>query len=272
MKIIIYAACLVLTACQIKSIDEKSKIQQKQTEYRTIKDNSITNLYDAFGKNKAGLVKDFGFSAILKYNGKIILFDSGSNANIFKQNLNTLGIDLRQVDFVVASHSHFDHISGFDYLLEVNPDVKIYFPCDIYWGANFPFNIGGVQPGIADSLPNEMQYFNGDFKDYEFNQSGRFWKADVHYIKKSQEIAPGINLITTSSSNMGNFVKHPLSTCDKTDVECDEHWEKAKIIKLPELTLSLETSEGDVIIVGCSHSLVEKIIQETQSFTNNTNL
>ena len=114
-----------------------------------------------------------------------------------------------------------------------------------------------------------MQYFDGDFKNYKFNQSGRFWKADVHYIKESQEIAAGINLITTSSSNMGNFVKHPLSTCDDTDVDCDEHWENAKIIKLPELTLSLETSEGDVIIVGCSHSLVEKIIQETQSITNN---
>jgi 7,8-dihydropterin-6-yl-methyl-4-(beta-D-ribofuranosyl)aminobenzene 5'-phosphate synthase len=66
------------------------------------------------------LVKDFGFSAILKYNGKIILFDSGSNANIFKQNVTTLGIDLKQVDIAVASHSHFDHISGFDYLIEVN--------------------------------------------------------------------------------------------------------------------------------------------------------
>jgi 7,8-dihydropterin-6-yl-methyl-4-(beta-D-ribofuranosyl)aminobenzene 5'-phosphate synthase len=269
MKIIIYAALVVLTACQIKTSDEKSKIQQKQIEHRTINDNSIINMYDAFGKKKAGLVKDFGFSAILKYNGKIILFDSGSNANIFKQNVNTLGIDLRQVDIAVASHSHFDHISGFDYLLEVNPDVKIYFPFDIYWGANFPFNISGVDPEIADSLPKEMQYFNGNFKNYNFNQSGRFWKANVNYIKESQEIAPGINLITTSSSNMGNFIKHPLSTCKETDVDCDEHWKKAKIIKLPELTLSLETSEGDVIIVGCSHSLVEKIIQETQSFTNN---
>ena len=262
MKIIFYAACLMLAACQIKSTDEKSNNKQKQIEYRTINDNSIINLYDAFGKNKAGLVKDFGFSAILKYNGKIILFDSGSNADIFKQNVNTLGIDLRQVDIAIASHSHFDHISGFDYLLEVNPDVKIYFPFDVYWGANIPFNISGVEPGIADSLPKEMQYFDGDFKNYKFNQSGRFWQADVHYIRESQEIATGISLITTSSSNMGYFVKHPLT-------ELFEDWNKARIMKLPELTLSLETSRGDVIIVGCSHSLVLNIIQETRSFSNN---
>jgi 7,8-dihydropterin-6-yl-methyl-4-(beta-D-ribofuranosyl)aminobenzene 5'-phosphate synthase len=262
MKIIICVACLMLTACQIKSTDERNEIQPVQIKYRTITDNAIINLYDAFGNNEKGLIKDFGFSAILKYNGKIILFDSGSNADIFKQNVNRLGIDLTQVDIAIASHSHFDHISGFDYLVEVNPDIKIYFPFDIYWGANFPFNLGGVDPGIADSLPKEMKYFDGDFKNYKFNQTGRFWKADVHYIKESQEIAPGINLIATSSSNMGYFIKHPLSNLS-------EDWEKARLIKLPELTLSLETSQGDVIIVGCSHSLVLDIIRETQSFTNN---
>lgn len=269
MKYIIYAACLIMIACQSKSSDETNKILQGQTEFRALDKNSIINLYDAFGKNKYSLIKDFGFSAILKYNDKIILFDSGSNADIFRQNVNTLGIDLKEVDIVIASHSHFDHISGFDYLLEVNPDVKIYFPFDIYWGANFPFDLSGVDPGIADSLPKEMQYFDGDFKKYRFNQSGRFWKANVYYIKESQEIEPGINLITSSSSNMGNFVKHPLSTCDDSDVDCDENWEKAKIIKLPELSLALETSKGDVIIVGCSHSMVERIVEKTQLFTTN---
>ncbi len=43
-----------------------------------------------------------------------------------------------KIDFAVASHSHFDHINGFDYLLEVNPQVKIYFPQDFFWGANIP--------------------------------------------------------------------------------------------------------------------------------------
>jgi 7,8-dihydropterin-6-yl-methyl-4-(beta-D-ribofuranosyl)aminobenzene 5'-phosphate synthase len=260
MKIILLITCFFLIACHEESTEESTS--GERFEYKTIPDNSIINLYDAFGKNYKGMIKDFGFSAIIKYKDKTILFDSGSNADIFKQNVNALGIDLKHVDMAIASHSHFDHISGFDYLLEVNPDVEIYFPFDIYWGANFAFNLGGVNPGIADSLPREMQYFDGEFKKYTFNQSGRFWKSNVSYIRESREIAPGINLITTSSSNMGNFVKHPLS-------EISKDWDKAKIIKLPELTLSLETSDGDIIIVGCSHSLVETIIRETQSFTKN---
>ena len=99
---------------------------------------TITNLYDAFGKPGNGLIKDFGFSALIKYQGKLILFDAGTNADILKNNVETLGIDLGQVDYAIASHAHGDHINGFDYLLQVNPDVKIYLPFDFFAGAKLP--------------------------------------------------------------------------------------------------------------------------------------
>jgi metal-dependent hydrolase (beta-lactamase superfamily II) len=60
-----------------------------------IREGTITNLYDAFGKNDS-LTQDFGFSCILKYGGKTILFDAGSNADIFKDNVEKPGIDLRR--------------------------------------------------------------------------------------------------------------------------------------------------------------------------------
>jgi metal-dependent hydrolase (beta-lactamase superfamily II) len=46
--------------------------------------NSILNLYDAFGYRKRGTVLDWGFSAIVHYNGEIILFDTGNNAYSFE--------------------------------------------------------------------------------------------------------------------------------------------------------------------------------------------
>src|SRR5881392_1823818 len=44
--------------------------------------NSILNLYDAFGYQKRGTVLDWGFSALVRYNGKTILFDTGNSAII----------------------------------------------------------------------------------------------------------------------------------------------------------------------------------------------
>jgi len=243
---------------------KESSIAENKNEFRTIEDNSIINLYDAFGDDIDGLTKDFGFSCIIKYKGKTILFDGGTNADIFKNNVNALNIDLSQVDFAIASHSHFDHINGFDYLLKINPDVKIYFPFDLFWGANIPFDISGTDSTIIDSLDKRMQYFGGDFKDYQFNQTGRFWNANLEFIKESTEIEPGIKLITTASPNMGYFNKYPsLDACEN----CKSH--SARFNGLKEISLSLETDEREVLFVGCSHSTVEKIIVETKQHTKN---
>src|SRR2546426_646757 len=44
--------------------------------------NRVTILYDAFG-GRAGLTRDWGFAALVEYNGKRILFDTGNNADVF---------------------------------------------------------------------------------------------------------------------------------------------------------------------------------------------
>ncbi len=235
-----------------------------KNSYKKLDENTIINLYDAFGDNKEGLTKDFGFSCIIKYKGKTILFDSGTNADIFKNNVEALNIDLSQIDFAVASHSHFDHINGFDYLLKINPNVKIYFPFDLFWGANIPFDISGTDSTATDSLDKRMQYFEGNYKNYHFNQTGRFWNANIKFIKENTEIEPGIKLITTSSEYMGYFNKYPgLDACEN----CETH--NAKFNGLKEISLSLKSDKGEILFVGCSHSTIEKIISESKEFTNN---
>ena len=80
----------------------------------------ITVLYDAFGK-ASGHAKDWGYAALIEYGGKRILFDTGNNPDILAQNVKAKGIDLSQLDFVVMSHRHGDHMGGMAYLLRVNP-------------------------------------------------------------------------------------------------------------------------------------------------------
>ena len=82
----------------------------------------ITVLYDAFGKNSA-LQKDWGYSAFIEYGGKRVLFDTGNNPDILARNARAKGIDLSNLDFVVMSHRHGDHMGGLAYVLKVNPNV-----------------------------------------------------------------------------------------------------------------------------------------------------
>src|SRR5215813_5712997 len=120
--------------------------------------NRVTILYDAFGKSPA-MTKAWGFSALVEYGGKRILFDTGGDAEIFEHNVKTLGVDLSKLDFVVLSHRHSDHISGLNYLLRVNPTVKIYTAADP-WG---PF--GWEAPSSLyrkdESLPANSRYLGG---------------------------------------------------------------------------------------------------------------
>jgi hypothetical protein len=67
-----------------------------------------TILYDAFG-NSENLKKDWGFSVLIEYSGKKILFDTGNNSKIFSANAKALDVDSKDLDFVVISHRHGDH-------------------------------------------------------------------------------------------------------------------------------------------------------------------
>src|SRR5881227_4061467 len=102
-------------------------------------ENRITILYDAFG-NDAAMKKDWGFSALVEVAGKRILFDTGNDGDIFAANVKAKGIDLANLDFVVLSHRHSDHMAGLNHVLSVNPKVKIYAPREGFgiYGSSLP--------------------------------------------------------------------------------------------------------------------------------------
>ena len=61
--------------------------------------NRVTILYDAFGKSPT-MTKDWGYSALVEYGGKRILFDTGNNPLIFAKNVKAAGVDLKKLDVV----------------------------------------------------------------------------------------------------------------------------------------------------------------------------
>ncbi|MGB7833702.1 MAG: MBL fold metallo-hydrolase [Xanthobacteraceae bacterium] len=151
----------------------------------------ITVLYDAFGKTST-MKKDWGFSALIEYGGKRILFDTGNNAEIFAHNVEAKGVDLRQLDFAVVSHRHGDHTSGLTHLFKVNPAVKVYAPQENFgvFGAALP----GTFYRRNESLPEDMRYFDG--RPPETLRFGSPWpESNFTWITKTTEVAPGFYLV-----------------------------------------------------------------------------
>ena len=72
----------------------------------------ITALMDDRGHGDGSLAPEHGLSLFVEYGGRRILFDCGATGS-FLRNAEVLGADLRELDAVVLSHSHYDHAGGF---------------------------------------------------------------------------------------------------------------------------------------------------------------
>src|SRR5262249_42017255 len=171
--------------------------------------NSILNLYDAFGYQKRDTVLDWGFSALIHFNGKVILFDTGNNAEKFEHNVKALGVNLNLVDIAVLSHRHVDHISGFDYMLQVKPAVKAYLPADPVLGAPIHLAISHDPKESLAGVPPEQLYFGGQTNSMEYHPGVRFRAPNAEFITTSREISEGVFLVVTKSVMMGDFNAYP---------------------------------------------------------------
>jgi 7,8-dihydropterin-6-yl-methyl-4-(beta-D-ribofuranosyl)aminobenzene 5'-phosphate synthase len=193
--------------------------------------NRITILYDAFGTDST-MTKDWGFSALVEVAGKRILFDTGDDAEIFAANVKAKGVDLSKLDFVVLSHRHSDHMAGLSYVLSVNPTVKIYAPKEGFgiYGSSLPSSFYRKD----ETLPPEMRYYGG--KPPEIMKFGAAWPARFELIDQTTEVAPGITLIALVSDAPGTK-------------------------ELKELSLAVNAPEGMVLVVGCSHPGIERIVE-----------
>jgi 7,8-dihydropterin-6-yl-methyl-4-(beta-D-ribofuranosyl)aminobenzene 5'-phosphate synthase len=196
----------------------------------------ITVLYDAFGQASA-MQKDWGYAALIEYGGERILFDTGNNPDILAQNAKAKDIDLSKLDFVVMSHRHGDHMSGLTYLLKVNPKVTIYAPKEGFgvYGADLPSGFYRKD----SSLPVEQRYYNGT--PPEVMRFGSAWPgANFQLVDKNTEIAPNIHLITLVSDKPGTLELH-------------------------ELSVAFSTPDGMVIVVGCSHPGIDRIVESASA-------
>ncbi|MFL5436713.1 MAG: MBL fold metallo-hydrolase, partial [Myxococcales bacterium] len=177
--------------------------------------------------------KDWGFAALIEYGGKRILFDTGDNPDILAKNARARGVDLSNLDFAVLSHRHGDHMGGLDYLLSVNPRVKIYAPKENF--GVYGFSLPGSFYRKDEALPPEQRYYDGS--PPQVMKFGSAWpKANFELIEKTTEIAPGIRLVATVS-------------------------DKPTTLELRELSLAIDTPDGIVLVVGCSHPGIDKIVE-----------
>jgi 7,8-dihydropterin-6-yl-methyl-4-(beta-D-ribofuranosyl)aminobenzene 5'-phosphate synthase len=135
-------------------------------------------------------------------------------------------------------------MGGLAYVLKMNPQVKIYAPKEGFgvYGADLPGTFYRRDPSLA----GDERYFGG--MPPQLMHFGSAWPgANFQLIDKNTELAPDIHLIALVSDKPGT-------------------------LELRELSLALNTPDGVVLVVGCSHPGIDKVLESVRSVNSRIHL
>ncbi|GLI55354.1 MBL fold hydrolase [Propionigenium maris DSM 9537] len=193
---------------------------------------------------KGGLKGEHGLSFLIKTREHKILFDAGQSRALL-DNARALGEDLKDVDFIILSHSHYDHTGGLEKVLEINKNARIIMKRSIleekYSNSSGSMKeIGFKLRGRYREYPNEFILLDGDYNlrdgirvvgdigkysDFEGTQEGLFVKEEDKYVRDrfSDELFlivekdDKLNIITGCSHR--GIINILRSAMDKTGIE-----------------------------------------------------
>ena len=69
-----------------------------------------------------------GLSLYIEADNVKVLFDAGPDPGLLPCNVATMGINLTQLNAVIISHEHSDHVGGLKAISDLNESIPVYIP------------------------------------------------------------------------------------------------------------------------------------------------
>jgi 7,8-dihydropterin-6-yl-methyl-4-(beta-D-ribofuranosyl)aminobenzene 5'-phosphate synthase len=106
-------------------MNEKGLKEDGKNEKKAAQEPVIKVVYDNRSWKK-GMEAAWGFSCVVRTAKKTILFDTGGKAQVFWANMDRMGIQAADIDLVVLSHAHMDHVGSLPSFIKKNPKAVVY--------------------------------------------------------------------------------------------------------------------------------------------------
>ena len=187
---------------------------------------------------------EWGFAALVTVDGRRILFDTGANEDTVQRNLKALKLDLADVDTVILSHNHWDHVTG---LLPLRRQYAGKSPKALsrMYGGN---GIFWPRLGPSGQVDDTMARIR---KDYE--ASG----GTVTEVSQPIELMPGV------------WLTGPVPR-----VHPERNWSGSGRVRSPagdvedtipeDMALVIQTDQGLVFVFGCGHAGVINTLEHAR--------
>lgn len=204
----------------------------------------IITLMDDKPTEHLSLIAEHGLSYYVERNGSRLLFDCGAS-DAPQRNAHRLGVDLKELDAVILSHSHYDHAAGYRDLIENGLGADA-----LYTGPHF-FEPKYAKAGIR------CTDLSAGF-DLDFVQKHGVAHRTVEDV---MEIAPGVWVITgfprthAFETIPDRFVRRVPGGFVQDDFP-------------DEVCVALQVEGGVVVLVGCSHPGILNMISHVKTVLN----
>ncbi len=141
---------------------------------------TLTTIYDNY-EHAPELRTGWGFSCLVRADGNNILFDTGGDSETLLHNMKKLGIETKEINMIVLSHIHSDHVGGLFGLLEENAK-----------------NAGGVENANNNITVYLPKSFPRDFKE-----KIKSYGANVVEVSSATKISDGVY----TTGELGTWIK-----------------------------------------------------------------
>lgn len=191
------------------------------------------------------LKSEHGLSLYIEKDNLKCLLDTGASDKFLK-NAKNLNIDLKELDWVIISHCHSDHVGGLRELLEYNKKVKIIIKntakSEFYLKKLFINRYIGIDKDIYEKYNDRFVFFD------------RACKISDSFFLRS------------------DTVKDPYFVCKDNSL-----MEKKNNVLIPdkfnhELFLTIDEGDKIIIISSCSHSGIVNIVNTTRQLYPSKNI
>jgi 7,8-dihydropterin-6-yl-methyl-4-(beta-D-ribofuranosyl)aminobenzene 5'-phosphate synthase len=159
-----------------------------------------------------------------------VLFDAGQGPES-RDNAALLGVDLQKADAIAISHGHYDHTGGLPYILPYCRRARLFLHPEALTPRYSRSADGGVH---AIGYPHRAESLRTDLAE------AITWTRTVTLIGPSIYVTGEIPLAEPPEAPPGRFFLDP--ECRTPDPIVDDQ------------ALVVDTEEGAVVILGCSHA------------------
>jgi 7,8-dihydropterin-6-yl-methyl-4-(beta-D-ribofuranosyl)aminobenzene 5'-phosphate synthase len=192
---------------------------------------------------------EWGYSALVEVDGHKILYDTGLSADLVLRNAKALKIDLSDVEDVVLSHNHYDHVGGLMSLRRELSKINPRAMSRVHVGA------GIFEPRWSESGEdhNGLRLIRAEY----LATGGAFVVHD-----KPTELFPGVWL--TGPVPRTNDEKNwtPGLSLDTPQGRREDN--------VPEdSALIFNTGQGTIILTGCAHAGIVNITEYARHIIGN---